>query len=231
MAKIPTVSIYEVNETLLGGYTVSYKCPHCHSELKSKESEIGVPTECPKCGSAYGISRKASKAIELIKLEKQNESQIKLAAKEAKIPTCKECGKRASLWNRLVSPEGKFKCDECYDKELQEGERQRQLRLQQEKQKANDRMTEADGHLLYPEPPNVSQAFSGLGLFALVLGGFISFLAFANQRSFLEIIILMVFTVGISVSLFGWSAIIKYTHATAHFSRLTAIQTRRDNDS
>lgn len=230
MAKIPTVSTYEVNETLLGGYTVSYKCPHCMTELKSKESEIGIPTECPKCGNLYGISRRASRAIELIKSEKENERQIKLAANESKIPTCKQCGKRTSFLNRLVPVEDALLCDECRRKSLREAEQQRQLRLQGT-QAVYDQMTNADGDLPYPEPPNVSQVFSGLGFFALVLGGFISFLTFANQRSFLEIIILMVFTVGISVSLFGWSAIIKYTHATAHFTRLTAIQTYRESDS
>lgn len=134
MAKIPTVSTYEVNETLLGGYTVSYKCPHCMTELKSKESEIGIPTECPKCGNLYGISRRASRAIELIKLEKQHERDRKQEEKE-KRKKCIRCGGPVPFLNTFANRTDGFLCDRCYvdeRKELQEKNiREEQEQLEQ----------------------------------------------------------------------------------------------------
>ena len=122
MSKIPAVSNYEIAESLLGGYFVKYKCPHCHADLKSKQSEIGVPTECPKCGSGYGISRKALKEIERLETAKQLEADRRKQEKLDKAPKCKSCGGPLSFLDRIAGPRSARLCDECSAKQQVQAE-------------------------------------------------------------------------------------------------------------
>lgn len=130
MAKIPVVSKFEISESFLGGYSVKYKCPHCQADLKSKQSEIGVATKCPKCGNAYGISRKASGEIERLETAKQLEAE-----RRKQENSCQSCGEPLTFLTRVAGPTSEKICLACSVKQQEELEQRRKL----EWQDANER--------------------------------------------------------------------------------------------
>ncbi|QDT49544.1 hypothetical protein Pan258_35970 [Symmachiella dynata] len=58
------VNAYSIKKSLVGGFQVQYNCPHCESELRSTESEIGEKDWCPECRQPFRVSTKALAEIE-----------------------------------------------------------------------------------------------------------------------------------------------------------------------
>lgn len=93
---LPTVTEFTVARSLLGQWSVSYRCPECASELKSSESELSSDDQCPECGVAFSFSRDIlseiednkdalAQARELKKQEKELAKKLKQEAKQRKI--------------------------------------------------------------------------------------------------------------------------------------------------
>ena len=89
MTKIPVVKTASIERTMLGGYIVRHKCPHCNGDLKSKEKEIGKPDECPDCGGIFGVSKRFLEQIDDDKArwqyEKDQKKQAKIIDKQKRI--------------------------------------------------------------------------------------------------------------------------------------------------
>ena len=61
---VKIVEAYEIKKTLLGSFQVQYNCPHCESQLRSSESEIGEQDWCPECRQPFRIPTAALTEIE-----------------------------------------------------------------------------------------------------------------------------------------------------------------------
>ena len=49
---------FVVKKSVLGGYTVAYRCPRCNSSLKSPLNDAGKSDTCPDCGTPFLVPGK-----------------------------------------------------------------------------------------------------------------------------------------------------------------------------
>jgi hypothetical protein len=71
---------YQVKKKAIGGYSVTYDCPHCSAGLTSSLQEAGTSQPCPTCGQQFVVPGKAER--EQLRAKQQLEEHEKQLRQE-----------------------------------------------------------------------------------------------------------------------------------------------------
>jgi hypothetical protein len=70
---------YQIKKKAIGGYSVSYECPHCATALVSKLDEAGTSQPCPNCNAPFVVPGKTER--DQLRARQEAEQRAKAASK------------------------------------------------------------------------------------------------------------------------------------------------------